>query len=123
MRSAYVAVPGEGSGRALMGSGPQTIKHGASMAVYGRPSAVMTRSPRPSAGPEMDEQDLVFVVVDDAGEFGAAADEVAGGELAFEDGVLEVVAVTAHGLEDLAEAVVVADVVADEVGLAHLMKV
>jgi hypothetical protein len=33
------------------------------------------------------------------------------------------IAVPAHGLEDFAEALVVADVVADEVGLAHLMKV
>jgi hypothetical protein len=33
------------------------------------------------------------------------------------------IAVPAHGLENLAKALVVADVVADEVGLAHLMKV
>jgi hypothetical protein len=67
----------------------------------------------------MDEQNLVFGVVDDAGEFDAAADEVGGGELAFEDGVLEVVAETAHEFEDFAEAAVVGDVVADEIGLAH----
>ncbi len=72
-------------------------------------------------GAEVDEEDLVFVVMDDAGEFGAAANEVAGGELAFEDGVLEVVAEAAHRFEDFAEAFVVGDVVADEVGLAHLV--
>jgi hypothetical protein len=41
----------------------------------------------------VDEENLIFVVVDDEGQFGAAADEVARGELAFEDGVLQVVAV------------------------------
>ena len=68
----------------------------------------------------MDEQNLVFGVLDDAGEFGAAADEVGRGELAFEDGVLEMVAETAHESEDFAEAAVVGDVVTDEIGLAHV---
>lgn len=67
----------------------------------------------------MDEEDLVFGVVDDAGEVRAAADEIGAGELALEDGELEVVAVAAHGFEHLAEAFVVRDVVTDEVGLAH----
>ena len=71
-------------------------------------------------GAEMDEENLVFVVLDEVGEEGAAADEVGGGELAFEDGELEVVAEGAHGFEDLAEAFVVGDVVTDQVGLAHL---
>jgi hypothetical protein len=68
---------------------------------------------------EMDEQNLIFAVMDDAGEVGAAADQVAGGEMALEDGVLQVVAEAAHGFEDLAEASVVADVVTDEIRLAH----
>lgn len=71
-------------------------------------------------GAEMDEENLVFVVVDEVGEEGAATDEVGGGELAFEDGELEVVSEGAHGFEDLAEALVVGDVVTDQVGLAHL---
>ena len=71
------------------------------------------------AGAKVDEEDLVLAVVDDAAELLAAADEVAGGELALEDGELEVVAEAAHGLEDAAEALVVGDVVADEVGGAH----
>ncbi len=70
-------------------------------------------------GAEVDEEDLVFVVVDDGGEFGAEADEVSRGELALEDGVLQVVAVAAHGLEDFAQAFVVGNVVADEEGFAH----
>jgi hypothetical protein len=73
----------------------------------------------PFGGPEMDKQNLIFVMVDDAGKFGAAPNQIAGSELAFEHRILQVVAVAAHGLEDLAEAFVVADVVTDEVGLAH----
>jgi hypothetical protein len=61
----------------------------------------------------MDEQNLIFVVIDDAGKFRAAPNKVAGSELALEYGVLEMIAVPAHGLEDLAEALVVADVVTD----------
>jgi hypothetical protein len=38
---------------------------------------------------------------------------------ALEDGILQVVAVAAHGFEDLAEAFVFADVVTDEIGLPH----
>jgi hypothetical protein len=36
----------------------------------------------------MDEQNLIFVVIDDAGKFRAAANKVAGRELALKDGVL-----------------------------------
>jgi len=70
-------------------------------------------------GTQVDEEHLVVVMVDDSGDFGAAADEVAGRELALEDGVLEMVAVPAHGFEDFAETLVVADVVANEIGLSH----
>ena len=79
----------------------------------------MTRSPRPSAGPRWTNRTWSSIVVDDAGEFGAAADEVAGRELALEDGVLKMVAVAAHGFEDFAKALVVRDVVTDEIGLAQ----
>jgi hypothetical protein len=64
-------------------------------------------------GTEVDEEDLIFVAVDDDGEVGAEAEEVSLSELAFEDGVLEVVAEAAHEFEDLAEAFVVGDVVGD----------
>ena len=59
-------------------------------------------------------------MIDDAGKFGAAADKVAGRELTFEDRVLEMIAITTHGFEDLAESAVVANVVADEIRLAHV---
>lgn len=71
----------------------------------------------------MDEQNLIFIVVNDAGKLGAAANQVARGELALEHRVLEMIAVATHGLKNFAEAAVVGDVVADKVGLAHLMKV
>jgi hypothetical protein len=67
----------------------------------------------------MDEQDLVLVVVDDAGKFGAAPNQVARGELALEYGVLQMIAVPAHGLEDFAEPLVVSDVVTNQIRLAH----
>jgi len=69
----------------------------------------------------MDEQNLVFSVEYDAGKFNAAADEIAGRELALENRVLEMVAKTAHEFEDFAETAVVGDVVTDEIGLAHLV--
>jgi hypothetical protein len=71
----------------------------------------------------MNEQNLILIVVDDPGKFDTAPNKIAGRELALEHGILQMIAVPAHGLEDLAKALVVADVVADEVGLAHLMKV
>jgi hypothetical protein len=60
-----------------------------------------------------------LVVVDDAREFDAESGEIHGGELALEDGVLEVIAEAAHDFEDLSEAFIVGDVVGDEVGGAH----
>lgn len=70
-------------------------------------------------GAEVDEEDLVFVVLDDFAENVPALGEVDGRELALEDRVLQVVAEVAHGLIDPAEAFVVADVVADEIGVSH----
>jgi hypothetical protein len=49
----------------------------------------------------------------------AAADEIGRGKLALEDGILEMVTEIAHGLVDGAQALVVADVVTDEIGIAH----
>jgi len=45
--------------------------------------------------------------MNDGAEFGAKTHEVGDGELALEDGVLEVVTVAAHGLEDFAEALII----------------
>jgi len=70
-------------------------------------------------GAEVDEEDLVFVVIDQIAQRVATFRQVDGVELALEDGVLEMVAEIAHGLVDLAEAFVVADVVADEESVPH----
>lgn len=70
-------------------------------------------------GAEVDEKDLVFEMVDDAGEAAAAGGEILGGELTLEDGELEVVSEGAEEFEDLAEAFRVGDVVTDEIGGAH----
>jgi hypothetical protein len=58
-------------------------------------------------------------VVDDRRQFSPASRKVRRGQLALEDGELQMVAVPAHGLEDLAQALVIADVVADQVTGAH----
>lgn len=68
---------------------------------------------------EVDEEDLIFVVLDDLAERMPALGEIDRGELALEDRVLQMVAEVAHGLEDLAEPLVVADVVADEKSVTH----
>jgi hypothetical protein len=75
----------------------------------------------PFGGSEMDEQNLILVVVDDASKFGATPNQVARGELALEYGVLQMIAVPAHGLEDFAQTLVVADVVTNQIGLPHLL--
>jgi len=67
----------------------------------------------------MDEQNLILVVVDDVGKLGAATDQIRLSQLAFKNRILKMIAVPAHGLEDLAQAFVVADVVTDQVGLPH----
>jgi hypothetical protein len=59
-------------------------------------------------------------VFDDAGQFRATPDKVARGELALEHGVLQMIAVTPHGLEDLAKPLVVANVVTNKIGLPHV---
>jgi hypothetical protein len=69
-------------------------------------------------GADVDEENLVFVVVDDAGEVGAKFDELSVVELTLEDGELEVFAPAEHELVDLAKALGVADVVGDDEGLA-----
>src|SRR5947207_2455517 len=56
---------------------------------------------------------------DDAGEVGSTAHQIGRGHLTLEYGVLQVVAVIPHRLEDLLQPLVVADVVADEVGCTH----
>jgi hypothetical protein len=77
----------------------------------------------PLRGPKVDEEYLVFGVIDDARQVRPATCQVRRGELALEDRILQVIAVTAHGLEDLAEALVIADIVTDQVRSPHLRAV
>jgi hypothetical protein len=71
----------------------------------------------PFGGSEVHEQNLILVVVDDAGKFGAAPNQIARGELTLEYGVLQMIAIPAHGLEDLAQTLVISDVVTNQIGL------
>ncbi len=52
--------------------------------------------------------------MNDLSELGVKADDIGSGELAFEDGELEMVAEPAEDLESLVSALVVGDVVADQ---------
>ena len=95
------------------------MKHGASIAVYGRPSAVMTRSPRPSAGPRWTNRtwSSSWLMMRASSVRQRTRSRVVNWHSNTE--YCKVVAVAAHGLEDLAQALVVADVVADQVGMSH----
>ena len=64
---------------------------------------------------QVDEQDLIFGVVDDRGQIGSKLGQLARVELAEEYGELGVVAATFEVVEDFAAAFVVGDVVADDV--------
>ena len=50
----------------------------------------------------------------------SAPRQVAARQLALEDRILEMIAEPAHGLKDSAEALVVGDVVADQIGGSHM---
>src|SRR5581483_8192259 len=65
------------------------------------------------------KQHLIFLVVDELTQSFAATDQVCRRELAFEDRILQVIPETAHGLEHLLQAFLIADVVTDEIGSAH----
>lgn len=70
-------------------------------------------------GAEGDEEHLVFALVDEGAEFVFEAEAFVRGEVALEDGELEVIAPIEAGFVDAAEAAWVADVVANDVGGAH----
>jgi hypothetical protein len=93
--------------------------HGASIAVYGFLRAAMTRSPRPAAGTEIDEQHLILGMVDDPRQIRPTPRQIRRRKLTFEHGVLQMVPVPAHRLKDFAQPLVVADVVADQVRSTH----
>jgi len=63
---------------------------------------------------EVDEQDLVFFVMDDFGETGAEPDEIGSAELTFKDGELEMIAESAEDLEGPVAALIVRDVVVNQ---------
>lgn len=68
---------------------------------------------------QVHKQNLIFIAMNDAGQFGAQQQEVGLTELAFEHRVLYVVSVTSHYFEDLAQPFVVRDIVTDQVGSSH----
>ncbi len=75
--------------------------------------------PAPLCGSQIDKQHLILLMMDDGAELSPKPHQIGGRELAFENRILQVVAVSAHGLEDLPQSLVVGDVVADEKGFTH----
>lgn len=75
--------------------------------------------PAPFRRPEIHEQHLVLHVVDNFRQFGAAPRQFHRRELAFEYGVLQMVAKPAHRLINLAQALVITNVVTDQVRDTH----
>ncbi len=73
----------------------------------------------PGGWAKIDDQDLVVSGVDDLFQLLFQPQQVDRVELAFEDGILQMVAPVSHRLEDLAEPFVVADVVRHQVDVAH----
>ena len=69
---------------------------------------------------QIDEQHLVFVVVNEGTQLMAAPRQIGGIELTLENRVLQVIAKPAHRLVDLRQPALVADVVADEERVAHV---
>src|SRR5438445_675007 len=70
---------------------------------------------------EIDEQHLILVVVDENAQLMAAPCEIGRIELTLENRVLQVIAKPAHRLVDLRQPALVADVVADEEGVPHII--
>ena len=58
-------------------------------------------------------------MMDHLRQLSAQPNQVCARELAFEDGILKMVAETTQNLKDFPEALVVADIVADEIRSAH----
>src|SRR5208337_928014 len=68
---------------------------------------------------QVNEEHLVVAMVNQLPQRMPAFRKINRRELALEDRVLQVVAKITHGLEDLPQPLVVADVVADEVSVTH----
>jgi hypothetical protein len=71
------------------------------------------------AGSKIDEEDLIDIVMDDLSEFLCEDCFFRVGQLAFEDAQLEVIAPVSHGSEYFTEPFWVADIVGNDVGIAH----
>jgi len=69
---------------------------------------------------EINKQDLISIVVNDGTQFAPQPDEICSGELAFENRILQMIAVTAHSFENLAQSLFVRNVVANQEGFAHI---
>src|SRR5262249_24967203 len=70
-------------------------------------------------GTEVYHEDLIFLVLDQGVKHGDHRDPLAIGKIAAEDGILDVVAAAAQRLEDAVATIVVADVIGDDVSVAH----
>lgn len=68
---------------------------------------------------QFNEEDLVLAMIDNLAQHVAATRQVRRRELAFEDGVLQVISHIPHGFEGFAETFVIADVITDQIGVTH----
>jgi hypothetical protein len=83
---------------------PSAMMHGLSIATYGNPRAVITPIAAAFGRPQIDEQHLVLLVMNDLAERVATWCQIRRRELTLEDRVLQVIAEPAHRLVYFAEA-------------------
>ncbi len=70
-------------------------------------------------GAEIDEQYLVLLGVDDFGKMPFQCHFFTGGQVAFKDGILEVISKILARFENVAQPFVIGDIVGDDVGVSH----
>lgn len=78
-----------------------------------------TASPTAIDGPEVEDQDLIFGVIDQGMKLAVKRRALAVGQVTAEDGVLEMVAMAPQRLIDGGTAVVVDDIVRDDEAISH----
>ena len=71
------------------------------------------------AGPEIDEEDLIEIMMNDLGQERFEFGKFGRCELAFKDAELKMITPIAHGFEDLAETFVIANVVGNDHRVSH----
>lgn len=69
--------------------------------------------------PQVDDQDLIFTVMNDFGQLCFESQQIRRREMAFKDAVLEMVTPVAQAFEGVPQPTRVADVVSDQVDAAH----